>query len=279
MNKTRRLVLASLIAALLMSVAACSEPTDEPEPALADLSGPADLDSYRSSAVITWTSPPEGGFKEWWEENIESVRDPLAYHSVMTMGFTFPTELTGGPAGTFEISTEIYQVDGMGYRATGGAMGEGAETTGRQWSSVPMTDTSGTAWLGGVSSDVLRGVCAWQYQGKEKLDGVVVHHWSLPKAGAEECFKWVKIGPTRGLSFFAAGDLTAAGGDLYVPVGGDYLARVDLFFEGTQIAIPSPQGVDYFDRARGELGYTLSDANEPITIEVPEEAFKAAAPP
>jgi hypothetical protein len=188
------------------------------------------------------------------EVKTEYVRDPEAQHISMTTSSTEQPTQTG--------TIEIYQVEGMQYMQ----MGE-------QWISTPVTDTSTLGAQGLVSGeDVLNEDCGWKKQGKESLDGISVQHWSLPESGAKQCFQSIKV--------YDQGEITAAGGDLYLAVDGNYVAKMDLYFEGTGLSMfgGTTEGA-IIDEGRSDISYTMSDVNQPFTIEVPEAALQASALP
>jgi hypothetical protein len=99
-----------------------------------------------------------------------------------------------------------------------------------------------------------------------------VQHWTLPKAGAETCFAAMKV--------YTQGQLTDAGGDLYIATDGNYVAKMSLFFVGTGLdVLGGTTESALLDEGRSDITLTMSDVNKPITIQVPEEALKASALP
>ena len=289
MNKIKWLAFAILIASVVLGVVACggtkattvpkpgatqvvaasatntplpkptatTEPTAEPDATLdvARLSLTTDLQSYRSSTTITLTGTKSGKqVEESIDVKTEYTRDPKAQHISMTTSSTEQPTQTG--------TIEIYTVEGMQYTK----MGE-------QWISSPMTDTSQLEQQGVISAmDMINDACGWKNQGKESLDGVRVQHWTLPKAGAEKCFAAIKV--------YEKGELTDAGGDLYIVIDGNYIAKMDLFFVGKGLNILGGTAESaLLDEGRSDINYTMSDVNQPITIEVPEAALQASALP
>ncbi len=229
-------------------------PTEEPEPPL-DLSEIAglQLDSYRAVTTVTVSGTKSGEqVMESVQVTTEFVREPIAQHMSMTSASTESLTETG--------TVDIYTVDGMQHMKFG-----------EQWMSSPFTDTASLESEGLLSpSDVLNDACGWENKGKETLDGVRVQHWTMPEAKASECFSSLELGET--------GELTAAGGDLYVAVDGKYVAKMALYLEGS--GLPQFTGSDeVLDSGRMDVTFTMSDVNQPITITVPEAALKASAIP
>jgi len=227
----------------------------EDEGDLSSVISEKDLDSYRSSMTTSVTGTKDDQVRELTTQvSTEYTRDPQAQH----MSFTATTS-TEELASTG--TSEIYQVEGMQYTYNLG-----------QWTSMPVTDTSGLADFQFISADrMLKGECGWKNQGKESLDGVSVQHWSLPKAAGQECFASL---------FYEKGEFTDAGGDLYVAIDGKYVAKMELFWEGEGLSMWGGTSEDAFiDKGRSEISYAMSDVNEPFTIEVPEEALKAPLMP
>ena len=104
------------------------------------------------------------------------------------------------------------------------------------------------------------------YEGKETLDGVPVQHWTMPSTRADQCFSSLELGET--------GELTAAGGDLYVAIDAKYVVKMALFLEGA--GLPQLTGSDaQLDAGRMDVTFAMSDVNRPITIQVPQAALAA----
>jgi hypothetical protein len=156
---------------------------------------------------------------------------------------------------------EMYQVEGMQYMQYGD-----------QWISSPVTDTSSLDTQGLISGeDLLNDACGWQKAGKERLDDIRVQHWTLPETATDECF--------AALELQEAGEITAAGGDLYIAIDGNYVAKMDIYFEGTGLYLFGTEAATASLDGRTDVSYSMSDVNQPITIEVPEAALEASALP
>ena len=297
MNKIKWTVLALLATVLFLGAAACggetattppeaqptritggelttsgqSEPTKVPaagaantplpeataeEDATLDLSGISKdkLDSYRSITTIVLTGTKDNReVEESIEVKVEYTRDPLAQHITMSTASTELVTQTG--------TIEMYQVEGMQYMQYGD-----------QWISSPVTDTSSLDTQGLISGeDLLNDACGWKKAGKESLDDVRVQHWTLPETATDECF--------AALELQEAGEITAAGGDLYIAIDGNYVAKMDIYFEGTGLYLFGTEAATTSLDGRTDISYTMSDVNQPITIEVPEAALAASALP
>jgi hypothetical protein len=234
-----------------------AEPTAEPEAELsaADLVNAEDLDSYRSTTTIGYTGTKDGKpFEASTEVFTEYTREPAAQHISMTS--TSSNQLTD--TGTIEI----YQVEGMQYMKMQD-----------QWISTPVTDTSSLDSQGLISGEnMLTDACGWKKQGTETIDGVRTEHWTLPNTGIDKCFASLKI--------YDEGELTGAGGDVYIAVDGKYVVKTVMYSEGKGLSVFGGETEDSIvDEGRMEITYTMSDVNEPFTIEVPEEALKGSQLP
>jgi hypothetical protein len=187
------------------------------------------------------------------EVKTEYTREPKAQH--VSMNVTSSENVTStGPI-------EIYQVESMQYMK----MGE-------QWISTPVTDTGSLDTQGLITADqMLKDTCGWKKDGTDDLGGVRVQHWTLTKDRADKC--------TLGASIFGQGELTNAGGDLYVAIDGNYLAKMDLFYEGKNLGLFGTSDQAAVEEGRIDTNYTTSDVNQPFTIVVPDEALKSGALP
>lgn len=212
------------------------------------------LDSYRSTTTIVLSGTKDDKeIEESIEVKVEYTRDPLAQHITMSTASTELVTQTG--------TIEMYQVEGMQYMQYG-----------NQWISSPVTDTSSLDTQGLISGeDLLNDACGWKKAGKESLDDVRVQHWTLPETATDECF--------AALELQEAGEITAAGGDLYIAIDGSYVAKMDIYFEGTGLYLFGTEAATASLDGRTDVSYSMSDVNQPITIEVPEAALEASALP
>jgi hypothetical protein len=243
-----------------------AKPTDTPAPAESaapapggeldplSLTTPANLSSYRSSMNIVITQIVDG------QELVETVdfetaftSDPLAqYVSVASSG--------AGAAGGME-SVEWYQVGDTMYVDLG---------TG-EWVSLPVSEGEDLV-AGLVTPDaLLDDTCGWQSQGSTTLEGIQVERWTTTKAQMDAC---MPAGQMTGI-----GNVTDAGGEMFVALDGSYVAQMDFFFAGTELDL----GISATDQPVGEgrldFSYKLTDVNQPFSIDLPEGAQAAASGP
>lgn len=231
------------------------EPTESVEEVLdsSTLASGTDLSSYKSTMVITTVIDEAGQEKtQTIEFYTEYTRDPEAQYIKMS-GEALDAESQGE-------DIEMYQVAGAMYMKMGD-----------QWMSVPADE-------GGIDADamvtpdaMLDDLCGWKKEGKEEINGVDVVHWSFTKEDFDKCAVLEDI---TGL-----GTLTDAGGDLYVAEDDNYVALMDLYYEGEDLELGIGQADEGAKATRMEIHYEMSDVNEPFTIEVPAEALEAGALP
>lgn len=252
------------------------EPTQAPEPAepsdtplpeptvaeeteveeqfdLSSLSSSEDLTSYRSTMLITTVVDKDGQEEtESLEFTVEYTSDPLAQHISMS-GTGLGTETESG-------SIEMYMVGDTMYMLMGD-----------QWLNVPATeqDIDNEAMI--RPEELLADLCGWTNEGTEEIDGVKAQHWSFTKEDYDKCS--VLEG------FMGIGELTDAGGDLYVAEDGNYVVLMELFYEGEDLELGIGEVEEGTTARRMEIRYEMSDVNVPFTIEVPAEALEAGALP
>jgi hypothetical protein len=142
---------------------------------------------------------------------------------------------------------------------------------GDQWMSVPSTEEEIDPDAIITPDSLLSDLCGWKNEGREEINGVKVRHWSFTKEDYDECAL------LEDLTFF--GKLTDAGGDLYVAEDDNYVALMDIFYEGEDLDLGLGQTEEGTTARRIEIHYEMTDVNEPFTIEVPAEALEASALP
>jgi hypothetical protein len=235
------------------------EPTEPPEPAEEEeldasaLVAPSDLRSYRSTMRMTMGQVRDG---EELEQSmvfmIEYTSEPKAQHITMS-GEGFEDEMQSA-------SLEMYVVEDTMYMKLED-----------QWLSVPATEDDMGA-EGIITPDtLLEDICGWKKQDRTEVNGVKVQHWTINKEDMEECM------PPEELT--GLGELTEAGGDLYVAEDDNYVVQIDLFYEGDDLDLNLGQTEEEVKVQRMEIHYTMTDVNEPFTIQVPEEAVASGALP
>jgi hypothetical protein len=238
-------------------------PTDEPEPpappaddeepgtpSLADLS---QFSSYRSNMRILITGTKDG---EPVEENIEFTveytAEPLAQH-IYIKGAALEVEDEIG-------EMEMYQMEDMMYFSIEG-----------EWFSVPAEE--GELGTEGILTpdDLLSETCGWKKKDETEINGVKVQHWEVSKDAMVDCM------PPDQLT--GMGDLTDAGGDLYVAIDGGYVAQLDIFYEGKNVDLGIQATDEPVDEGRFDIHFAMFDVNVPFTIELPEEAIAGTGMP
>jgi len=242
------------------------EPTDVPEPTattetqpetpaeeldLAELETANDLSSYRANMTVSISGSNNG---EPVDESltflIEYTSEPQAQHIVMSgMGMTVTEGLD---------SIEMYQVEDTSYLKLGD-----------QWLSVPAgedtLDSSGFI----QPEDVLEDTCGWTKQSDTEYNGVMSHHWTASKEDMEACMTAAELADI--------GDVTAASGELYVAVEGNYVVHLSMVFEGQNL--DAGMGEEALDEGRMEIAFDMTDVNQPFVIELPEEAVASSGLP
>jgi hypothetical protein len=235
------------------------EPTDTPEPTedvefdRDQIVGLEGLDSYRAQITVSMTGISDGeDVESTLEMLIEFVREPLAQHLVISAAGM------EGAEGFEDI--EMYIVEDTMYMNLAG-----------QWISAPADE----GVLDDVSfldaDDMLDDVCGGTREKDTTLNGVEVHHWSFTLEDMEGCLTPEEMEEI--------GVLSDAGGELYVAVDGNYVVRMEFFFEGEQLDASVGGEDQLLDEGRIEMTYDVSDVNADITIELPPEALEGATVP
>jgi hypothetical protein len=249
------------------------EPTDEPAPEpteateeeteadveeldVAMIESPGDLDSFRSSTVITWEGLTSEGEESSGSMSIEVeyVREPSAQHMIMS----------GGLAGLEELglaegeSLEVYIVEGTMYMNLFGS-----------WMQVPAEeagiDANELAFV--ATEEMLTSLEDANYEGTATYNGIEVKHYTFDETSfpAEEMEDEVEF--------------EEANGNIYIAVDGSYLVHMDMTMTGTNFEVPTGEEGEALENGTMELVMDLTDINEPITIVVPEEALESGQPP
>jgi hypothetical protein len=240
-----------------------AQPTKEPEPTAEpveeeelDASSLADISqfsSYRTNMRILITGTQDGEpIEQVIEFTVEYTAEPLAQH-IYVKG-----------AGVDEASgldeMEMYQIEDTMYISIAG-----------EWFSAP-AEEGDLSTEGIVAPDDLLGdTCGWKKGKKTEINGVQAQHWSVSKDALEDCM------PPEQLADL--GDITDAGGDLYVAVDGSYVVQLDIFYEGENVDLDIQTTDEPVDEGRVEIHFAMSDVNVPFTIELPEEAIAGTGMP
>jgi hypothetical protein len=238
------------------------EPTEPPAVEEEDvfdsssLSSTTDLSSYRSTMRITMVTDNNGQEEQQTLEfSVEYTSEPKAQHISMT-GAALASLDDESEQGTIEM----YLIEDTMYMLMGD-----------QWMSLPATEEDLDTDAMITPDSLLDDLCGWKKEGREEIDGVDVQHWSFTKEDYDKCAL------TAGL--LGIGELTDAGGDLYVAEDDNYVALMDLFYEGENLDLGLGQADEGVTAHRMEIHYEMSDVNEPFTIEAPAEALESSALP
>jgi hypothetical protein len=134
---------------------------------------------------------------------------------------------------------------------------------GEEWMSMP-AEGDPLSEIGMLSSDeLLEDTCGWRRLEDTEVNGIRVQHWTFDEQDFKAC--------ATALQLEELGELSEARGDLYIAVEENYLVRLEMVLEGTNLtSVLEEEGT--LDQARIEIAMDLSDINVPFTIELPEEA-------
>ena len=229
------------------------KPTEEEELDASALVELSDLTSYRSNMRLAITQVQDG---EELEQSmvfaVESTSEPKAQHITMS-GEGLADEISGA-------SLEMYVVEDTMYMRLED-----------QWLSLPATeDNMGTEGIV-TPGTLLEGVCGWKKQGRTEINGISVQHWTINKEDMERCM------PPQELT--GLGELAEASGELYVAEDENYIVQMDLSYAGDDLDLNLGETEENAKVQLVEIHYTMTDVNEPFTIEVPEEALVSGAMP
>jgi len=238
-------------------------PTDTPPPEAAeeplDVSGlekATDLNSFRSRFEISW----QGTYTDGTPANgsmvvaVEFVREPKAEHLTISGDFAGMKELGVEPAGALEM----YVVGDTMYTNLFGS-----------WMQMPAQEGGlGAEEMAFTTTDkMLEGLEKPKYEGKETYNGIQTKHYSFD----ERSFKPENL--SEGMK------IDKATGNLYIAVEGNYLVHMDLTLSGSGLELPMGQEGQVVQNGSMTIKTDLSDINQPITIQVPEEALQTSGAP
>jgi hypothetical protein len=184
------------------------------------------------------------------EVSIEYTSEPRAQHISMS----------GGAVGAEDEAIEMYLVEDKMYMKMG-----------TDWLSLPATEEDMDTDAMISPDDLLSDLCGWKKEGREEINGVQTQHWSFSKDDYDKC-----AGTEVSLTL---GELTDAGGDLYVAEDENYIVLMEIFYEGENLDLGLGEAEEGTAAHRVEIRYEMSDVNDAFTIEVPAEALEAGALP
>ena len=206
-----------------------------------------DLNSYRSTIDLSWQGTMTTGqeITAAMSMMIEYVREPKAQHisiygtSLATQGYT-----ANQPLEMVIIGDKTYMK----------AMGT--------WMQAPSSEGSedlGDTFLL-ISDDLLKNA---KYEGRETVNGVETKHYSFDETG---------LNATQ----LAGSKVDQAKGDIWIAVDGDFIVKMDTTLIGTEMGVPGNQTMS---NGSMHMVMDVTDANKPITIEVPVEALESGQLP
>ena len=219
-------------------------PTETPEPAgepaeeldLQALAMPTDLTSYRMQMLMRVNGMEAGEEVSMvLDMSMEFTSEPPAQHALISMEGVEDAEAFG--------NIEMYIVEDTMYMRLG-----------EDWMSMP-AEGDPLSEIGAFSSDEILE--------DTEVNDIQVQHWTFDKQDLEGC--------ATALQLEDLGELSEARGDLYIAAEENYLVRMELVLEGSNLASALEEG-GTLDQARIEILMDLSDINKPFTIELPEEA-------
>ncbi len=248
----------------LPTMAPTIAPSETPEPTaaapgeeldLAGLSTPSGLDSYRATMQIMMEGTGNGQEISGRVDLLtEYTRDPLAQY----------VRISGEGTEGFETSTvELFREGDTAYMNLDG-----------EWLTLAVSG-AGDDLLEGAGiigpNEVLTDTCGWKGGEQSDLRGIRVEHWTLDKENLQACMTAAQLE--------SLGDLSAVSGDLYVAVDGRYPLQMDLIFAGEDLDFGMEPGEPLPVEGQMEFHYQISDINQPLSIQVPEEAIASGGTP
>jgi hypothetical protein len=240
---------------------AAEEPAEEPEGDEGDLDlamlGQAeDLDSFRSTMVLSWFGTTADGTEvsESMRIDVEFVREPPAQH--VTISGDFPGMEDMGLGG--EEALEMYVVDNTMHMNLFGS-----------WVQMPAEegglDAEDMAFV--ATEEMLDGLEDTNYEGTTDYNGIEVEHYSFDESSfsAENMPEEMNI--------------EEATGNIFIAKEGGYLVHMDMVMSGANLDLPAGEGEEMLQNGSMELTVDLTDINQPIDIVLPEEALASGEPP
>jgi hypothetical protein len=218
---------------------------------LEGLSEPSDLTSGRANMRVSISGTKAGEtVNDALEWLIEFSSEPRALHVKMSnQGMTF-----GG-----ENVREMYQLGDAIYASLDD-----------QWRSLPTAEEALEGMGGMELQDFLNDTCGWRRQADAEYEGFPVQHWTMTTEDILTCKSAAEMAEI--------GDLTAASGNLIIVPEADAIVHMDLILEGTELKAWLGADDRVLDEGRMEVVFHISDMNQPLTIEAPDEALSSKGP-
>lgn len=232
------------------------EPSDTQGLDLGGLQQPSDLDSFRSNLTISWQGTYTDGTEvsESMMVDVEFVREPPAQHVSISGDFPGMEDL-GMEEGQ---ALEMYVAEGMMYMNLFGS-----------WLQAPAEegglDADEMAFV--ATEEMLKGLQDAEFQGTTTYNGIEADHYTF----TETSFSPDDM--PEGM------DVEEASGNIYIAQDGNYVVHMDVTMSGANIELPTGEAGQVLQAGTMEVIVDLTDINEPITIQVPEEAQASGQPP
>jgi hypothetical protein len=142
---------------------------------------------------------------------------------------------------------------------------------GDQWLRIPTTDGFAADMDIMEPRDLIDDTCGWRQERDTSYQGIAAYHWTLSTEDALECMTAEDTG--------GIGSLTEASGDLYVAKEGNYILHMRLVLGGSDLEASLSSDDQVLDQGRMEVTFDMWDVNQPLTIEIPEEALASGSLP
>ncbi len=213
------------------------------------------LKSYRATTTIDTSGTASGQpVQATTTIKAEYTSNPPASH--LSVSSTSNGQPTGTPFELYDVNSTEY----VNYQGS--------------WSTVPTGSASSSIDL--LSGDaVLKNTCsAWTNAGTTDVSGVKATEYKLNGNAALSC-------PGLKTSFGNGATITKASGDVFLAVDGNYIVKMEITLEGTNLQLISTASngtPTTMDKGTEAITYVLSDVNQSFTIQLPAAAQKAANP-
>ncbi|MGD8805283.1 MAG: hypothetical protein PVH65_05505 [Chloroflexota bacterium] len=251
-----------------MPPTATPTPEPTPTPQMIDPSAlalPEDLDTFVLTQSESWDGVgPDGEALSYGTDlTAQFVRDPEALY-VRAMSDDPDAAEAMQLMGSADGSLEIYFIGGLLYAPImGGWMQIPVDVPGTmiQADEVPFNPTNVMDEAFGEFATVVQWLESAEYQGEETFAGMAVERYAVD----ESSFNLDRL--PAGMA------IEAADGQLYVMAEGGALVGLELTISGIDLALEADQDQVTLSEGTVTYGFELSDINEPLTIELPEEAL------
>lgn len=288
--KNRSLTMCVVVALLLAMVVACGSepmptevvmvPTETPLPPTytptpttepldpSTLVPPQDLDSFVFTEEISWEGTAPDGTEASYQSStiVKYVADPQAFQLTATSNEP-QMEMALALMGAEGDTMDVYFVEGSMYIPVLGS-----------WMQVSPDVPASLIDLGELPLDpedltfpdaytITQWLDVAEAVGPDTHNGVEVEHYSFDETAFD-----LELLPDG----MAVQD---ASGNLYVTVEGGYLLHMDMTLSGTGLVLSAEAEEPTLSEGTLEYVSDLTSINEPLTIELPEEAVQATSLP